>query len=132
MLYSEFAENVGCRDNEHNHKVYADLEILYMNSDISKAEIYEYGKKLVDNSKTEKEIEFERNSLDTISDLKAQLKVFRDYEKVYTEYYKADREEFGLSARADNYWKSQAQRQKELIKDTRRRIRDLQWVLGMV
>lgn len=53
MMYSEFAENVGCRDNEHNHEVFRNLEIMYMNSDVSKETIYEYGRKLVDNSQTE-------------------------------------------------------------------------------
>ncbi len=59
MLYSEFIEGTGCKDNETNYRVYKDLEIMYMNSDMSKAEIYEYGKKLVDNSKSAAEIEAE-------------------------------------------------------------------------
>ena len=58
MLYGEFIEGTGCKDNEHNYKVYCDLEIMCMNSDMSKAEIYEYGKKLVDNSKSEKRAGF--------------------------------------------------------------------------
>ena len=49
MLFSEFVENVGCKENAHNFKVYQDLEIMYMNSDISKEAVYEYGKKLVNN-----------------------------------------------------------------------------------
>ena len=49
MLYSEFIEGTGCQDNHHNFKVFQDLEVLYMNSDISKEHIYEYGKKLVRN-----------------------------------------------------------------------------------
>ena len=59
MLYSEFVENTGCKENEHNYKIYKDLEVMYMNSDISKAEIYEYGKKLVDNSKSPEQIKLE-------------------------------------------------------------------------
>lgn len=49
MLFSEFVENVGCKENAHNFKVYQNLEVMYMNSDISKEAVYEYGKKLVDN-----------------------------------------------------------------------------------
>ena len=49
MLFSEFIEGTGCKDNMHNFKVYKDLEVMYMNSDISKEYIFEYGKKLVDN-----------------------------------------------------------------------------------
>ncbi len=49
MLYSEFVTGTGCKDNEYNYQVYRDLEILYMHSDKSHFEIYEMGKKLVDN-----------------------------------------------------------------------------------
>ena len=49
MLYSEFIEGTGCKDNHHNFKVFQDLEVMYMNSDISKEQVYEYGKKLVKN-----------------------------------------------------------------------------------
>ena len=56
MLFSEFREGTGCKDNQHNHEVYKNLEIMYMNSDMTKEEIYEYGKKLVDNSKTVEEL----------------------------------------------------------------------------
>lgn len=59
MLYDEFIKGTGCKDNAHNYKVYRDLEVMYMNSDMSKGDIYEYGKKLVDNSKSERELEVE-------------------------------------------------------------------------
>ena len=56
MLYDEFLVGTGCRDNADNYKVYKDLEIMYMNSDMTKQEIYEYGKKLVNNALTEAQI----------------------------------------------------------------------------
>ena len=59
MMYCEFVAGTGCKDTPHNYKVFEDLEVMYMNSDLSKEQIYEYGKKLVDNSKTEKELAFE-------------------------------------------------------------------------
>ena len=130
MMYSEFAENVGCRDNEHNHKVFNDLEVLYMNSDISKEEIYEYGRKLVDNSKTDAELEIERNINGQIAELKEQLKSIRANEKRYAEYYKQEKEEFGLSSRAYNYWKEQMIWQRELARQTVRKINGLKWILG--
>lgn len=49
MLYSEFIAGTDCKDNTHNFNVYKRLEVMYMNSDITKEEIFEYGKKLVDN-----------------------------------------------------------------------------------
>ena len=131
MMYSEFAEHVGCRDNEYNHKVFEDLEILYMNSNLSKDEIYEYGRKLVDNSKTEEELAFERNINEQIAELKEQLKSIRADEKRYAEYYAEEKEAYGLSSRTYNYWKEQVKWQKELARRTRRRIDDLKWVLGV-
>jgi hypothetical protein len=74
MLYSEFIEGTGCKDSEHNYKVYKDLEIMYMNSDMTKAEIYEYGKKLVDNSKSEEQLKLEAEIKAEIKELKEQLK----------------------------------------------------------
>lgn len=55
-MWNEFLEGTKCKDTPYNYQVYKDLEILYMNSDKSKSDIYEYGKKLVDNSKTDKEM----------------------------------------------------------------------------
>ena len=49
MLFSEFVEGTGCKENMYNFKVYSDLEVMYDNSDLTKEQIYEYGKKLVDN-----------------------------------------------------------------------------------
>lgn len=77
MLYNEFVEGTGCKDNEHNYQVYKNLEIMYMNSDMSKAEIYEYGKKLVDNSKTEAELKLEAEVKEEIEGLKADLEWYK-------------------------------------------------------
>ena len=70
MMYSEFLKGTGCRENENNYKVFERLEILYMNSDMTKEEIYEYGKKLVDNSKTELEVAKEKAVKDEINKIK--------------------------------------------------------------
>ena len=50
MLFSEFIEGTGCKGTRHNFKVYQDLEVMYDNSNLTKEQIYEYGKKLVDNN----------------------------------------------------------------------------------
>lgn len=71
MMYSEFIEGTGCKDNAHNYKVLCDLEVMYMNSNLSKADIYEYGKKLVDNSKTPEQLKLE-------SEIKAEIKGLRE------------------------------------------------------
>ena len=51
MLYNEFLEGTGGHDNAHNYKLYKRLEIIYMTDDsISKSEIYDMGRKLIDNT----------------------------------------------------------------------------------
>lgn len=78
MLYSEFIQGTGCKDNEKNYKVYKDLEVMYMNSDLSKDEIYEYGKKLVDNSKSEAELRAEARIKEEIANWKKQIEYYKD------------------------------------------------------
>lgn len=128
MLYQEFVEGTGCRDNDHNYKVYKDLEVLYMNSDISKAEICEYGKKLVDNSKSEKELQVEAEVKAEIADHKAEI-----------ESYKRWIED---NQRMAGYWKEQGDREmvafyrnpvktwKEQIRYHREQINALKWILS--
>lgn len=53
MKYSEFLKSTGCKDNKHNCNIFIKLVDLYMNSDITQEDIYEFGKKLVDNSESE-------------------------------------------------------------------------------
>ena len=79
MLYNEFIEGTGCKDNEKNYKVYKDLEIMYMNSDMSKADIYEYGKRLVDNSKSEKELQLEAQIKGEIAEHKAEIAKYKEW-----------------------------------------------------
>lgn len=98
MLYSEFIEGTGCRDKECNYKIYKDLEVLYMNSDISKEKIYEYGKKLVDNSKSDEEIKAEQELKEKIAEVKKEIKEYNDNIKYYREKrdkYKAEKNKEG-------------------------------------
>lgn len=122
MLYSEFIEGTGCKDSEYNFKIYKRLELMYMADDaITKAEIYEYGKKLVDNSKSQEQIAFENEIKRQIADLREQLKTFQADAKRYMEWHK---EEPG-----DTYWKKQAQWQKDLVKTTKQQIAGLKFCL---
>lgn len=78
MLYSEFVENTGCKETDYNYQVYKRLELIYMNDDaVSKQDIYEMGKKLVDNSKTEAEIEFENQIKAEIAGHKSQIESYK-------------------------------------------------------
>lgn len=125
MLYSEFIEGTGCRDNEHNMKVYKDLEIMYMNSDMSKAEIYEYGKKLVDNRESEESLR-----------IKAQWKAeIAEYKEVI-KGYKNDiewRKEMLVNETEKEYrdmWKHEIKWRNEEIRRARVRINELKWLLN--
>lgn len=128
MMYSEFAEAVGCKDNDHNHKVFRDLEIMYMNSDMSKAEIYEYGKKLVDNSKSEKELALEAEVKAEIENVKSEI----ESDKHWVSYYKGQKE-YNKSV-GDKFWTDENRRMEryytEEIKKLRNRIAALKWVLA--
>lgn len=84
MLYDEFLAGTGCRDNADNYKVYKDLEILYMNSELTKQEIYEYGKKLVNNALTATQIAWNEDIDRQIAKIQEQV----DYYLGEAEYYK--------------------------------------------
>lgn len=125
MLYSEFIEGTGCKDSEKNYRVYKDLEVMYMNSDMSKAEIYEYGKKLVDNSKSEAELEAEAKINSEINDLKAD----NESRKAHIESRKAEieRETGWLDGETDEGWirwsKNNIKWYKEDIRQNREQIK---------
>lgn len=114
MLYSEFIEGTNCKDNEHNYNVYKNLEIMYMNSNMTKAEIYAYGVKLVDNSKSEKEIQFEQEIKEKI-----------EAEKKEAEYW-LERAEF-YRVIGDN---KESKRFKRLANEHKQRIKELKFCLA--
>lgn len=127
MMYSEFVEGTGCRDNEHNYKVFKDLEVMYMNSDLSKAQIYEYGKKLVDNSKSEAELKAEAEINEHIAEHKAEIKKLREWiadVQKYVDYWKeqGDKEMVAFYRNSMKSWK-------EETKYHRNQIAALKWVL---
>ncbi len=122
MLYQEFIEGTGCKQNDYNYKVFKDLEIMYMNSDLTKQEIYEYGKKLVDNSKSEKEIQFENQLRHELKELKEQYKAAMEEANRYKEFYKEDK---------DPYWKEQINWQKGIAKKIKRKISVIKFILGI-
>ena len=89
MLYSEFVENTGCRDNEHNYEVYRRLEIVYMNDDsMTKEEVYEWGKKLVNNDLSEEQKAQNKKLEEEIEYWKNQYEYYRSQVAIYREYAK--------------------------------------------
>lgn len=128
MLYNEFIEGTGCKDNEKNYKVYKDLEIMYMNSDMSKQEIYEYGKKLVDNSKSEKELQLEAQIKEEIEEHKAEIERYKSYiqeDQGSLNYWKEQGEKTMITLYKNNIaaWKQE-------VKNHKNQINALKWVLA--
>ena len=123
MMYDEFVKGTGCKDNEHNREVFKGLEAIYMATNLTKEQIYEAGKKLVDNSKTEKELAFEKE----INEKKTALR----YEITQHEVNALDYEKFSLTSEADEakkYWKSRAKDERELARQAKVELRTLnQW-----
>lgn len=127
MMYSEFVAGTGCKENDYNYEVFKRLEVMYMNTDMSKDEIYEYGKKLVDNSKSEEQIKFEEEIKAEIENLKREIEWVKISEvERYEEYIKSE---------TDPYWKKlymgYLKDAKETIKKARNEIKALKWVLGL-
>lgn len=122
MLYDEFIQGTGCRDNADNFKVYKDLEILYMNSDLTKEAIYEYGKKLVNNGLTEKQKAWNADIDGQIAKLQEQV----DYYIGEADYYKKVIEMWtGYDADAVKSGKYQLQRVKREARYYKNKIKGL-------
>lgn len=122
MLYSEFIENTGCKDNPQNYQLYKNLEVMYMHSDLPKATIYEYGRKLADNSKSQKEIEIETR-------VKAEIETYLTYAKdclaeaakyqSYIDFCQNTKEEIKEYRASVKFWKEEAAKQKRHAKAIR-------------
>lgn len=113
MMYSEFLEGTGCKQNEHNYKEFTDLEVMYTNSDLTKEQIYEYGKKLVDNSKSKAELEFEAEINEWIERAKRDIEWYKGEIERYQSYIDA----------GDSTWKIDLKEAKKYLKASRGKVR---------
>lgn len=116
MLFCEFQEATGCKDNPHNHQVYKELEIIYMNTDCTKEHIYDMGKKLVDNSKSEEQIRIE-------TELKAEIAQHREEVKSYQTQIELEKTLLNPSKGYMKYCR-------DMMKYHRQKVRELKWILG--
>ena len=124
MMFTEFQQGTGCKDNEYNRKVFAELEVLYMNSDSTKEHIYEIGKKLIDNSKSKEELLLEMEIKGQIEELKEAVKAYREEIKRYREFLETETEK-----KWRDTWKYEIKWRKENLQECRRKITALKWVL---
>lgn len=124
MLYSEFVAGTGCKENDHNYKVYKDLEVMYTNSDLSKQDIYEYGKKLVDNSKSEEQIAFEAKINAEIAEYKSDIESLKAEVQRFTDYMKTEDDVVWKMT-----WRDKVRSLKSDISRAKARINQLKWVI---
>ena len=127
MLYGEFLEGTGCRDNDHNFKVYKELEIIYMNTDCTKEHIYDMGKKLVDNSKSQERLALDEKIKVEIEECKRQMEEYKEEAERYRMYL--EDEMIKTSSYCDSLRES-IKRDEQEIKACRASIKRLKWVLA--
>ena len=118
MLYDEFIKGTGCRDNEHNYEVYKSLEFGYMNFDWTKEQVYEMGKKIVDNSPSKEEREL-------IEQINADID--RDKERIT--FLKEQIEVYASMAQDDKFWLDQVKSCKEEVLRLKRHINALKFIM---
>lgn len=128
MLYSEFVEGTGCRENEHNYNVYKNLEIMYMNSDMTKEEIYAYGRKLVDNSKSEAQLKLEAEVKAEIEAHKAEIERYKGY--IEQDEYMAELAKEQNAKERERFYKNSIKFSKGEIKSHKAQIAMLKQVLA--
>ena len=126
MMYSEFAQNTGCKDNEYNHKLFKRLEIIYMEDDsITKEEIYDMGKKLMDNSKSEEQIRLENEITCEIECYKEDITRHKTEINQYKALIAEETDKWFIRT-----WKDSIKWRRAEIKRLQLKINNLKWVLG--
>lgn len=79
MLYDEFIKGTGCRDTEQNFNIYKGLELVYMNTELSKDDIYKMGKKLVNNELTAEQKEHNAEKQKQIDELQQTIENMQNW-----------------------------------------------------
>ena len=126
MMYSEFVKATGCKETQNNYQVFLNLETMYMHTEMTKEEIYEYGRKLVDNSKTAEEIALENEIKNEIAESKNIVKVYTENAKMYERWAKEE-----IDPIAKKEWKATAKNYREYAKRERARAKELKdWFLA--
>lgn len=123
MLYSEFIKGTGCKSTPENLEIYFNLNTLYMNSNMTKEEIYEYGKKLVNNTKTPAEIELENRIYGDIKALQVENSEHRIRIAELQQYIKE------TNATLTPLWRDEIRERREQIKHNTNKIALLRGII---
>lgn len=125
MMYNEFVVGTGCKENEHNYQVFKNLEAMYMNTHMTKEEVYEYGRKLVDNSKSKEQFELEEKIREHIELDKNEYK----YYKERSEQYKNFAKEEGINSMFKKHFQEESRRYMEIAKGYKFEMESLKTIL---
>ena len=126
MLYSDFLKGVGCRDTKNNYKIFSDLEILYVNSDLTEEQIYAYGKRLVNTALTREEREINAKIEKDICD----THILLHNAEIDLEKYNADFRHYTTLGLVDDesirFWKKEIRITRKKIREYKELIKDLE------
>ena len=126
MMYSEFVKNTGCKKTDKNYKLFKRLELIYSNDeDITKEEIYDMGRKLMDNSLSEKQEQWNAEMKAQIEEKNEELEyqktdLARDKDMLEFEKMSEDRDDWYIAQ-----LKKSIQYKKDRIKELRNDIKNL-------
>ena len=126
MMYSEFVKNTGCKETDKNYKLFKRLELIYSNDeDITKEEIYDMGRKLMDNSLSEKQEQWNAEMKAQIEEKNEELEyqktdLARDKDMLEFEKMSEDRDDWYIAQ-----LKKSIQYKKDRIKELRNDIKNL-------
>ena len=131
MLYSEFVENTGCMANEFNHRLFLRLELIYMNDDtITKEEIYDMGRKLMNNEKPQYILELENDLKEELEERKERIQNMRTEIKSWQSMIKQEQENpLWESKQLIHSWRGNIKWLREQIKIQKRKIEGIKWIL---
>lgn len=125
MLYNEFLQGTGCKNTPYNFGVFSALNSLYMENDqMTKADVYEAGKRLVDNSKTPEEIKQEDEIKALIASYKGAREEAKDRHARYSAYVDIETNPEWLKT-----WKQARKQAREDVREFTAKIKALEWVL---
>lgn len=131
MLYSEFVEHTGCVANAFNHRLFLRLELIYMNDDtITKEEIYDMGRKLMNNEKPQYIIELENDLKEELKERKERIQNMRTEIKSWQSMIKREQENpLWESKQLIHSWRGNIKWLREQIKIQKRKIEGIEWIL---
>ena len=127
MMYSEWIENTGARDNEANRKTWERIERIYMEDEsFTKEDAYTWGKALMNNEPSEEEKAFRAKIESEIKELQEALKAAKEQKAWHEEqkaWYNKEDEDF-------HYYKYKAEADGREIKRIKAENQAKKWIIA--